>query len=40
MTVPTDNETWLIDRGDEIIRKKAKNGRDVLSAWERLVYCL
>jgi hypothetical protein len=38
--LPTDNETWLIDRSDEIIEKKADQGIVALSAWERLVYCL
>ena len=37
---PTDNETWLIDRGDEIIGKKADQGIVALSVWERLIYCL
>ena len=40
MVAPTDNETWLIDRGDEIIEKKVGRGIDGLSVWERLVYCL
>lgn len=40
MVAPTENESWLIDRGDEIIEKKVDCGLDGLSAWERLVYCL
>lgn len=38
--VPTDNETWLIDTGDDIIRKKAEQGRNAMTACERLVYCV
>ena len=37
---PSDNETWLIETGDLVIRKKAKSGIDGLLPWEALVYCL
>ena len=40
MTVPSENETWLIEAGDEVIQKMAASGSDGLSLWERLVYCL
>ena len=40
MSVPTNNETWVIERGDVIMRKEAQNGRESLGVWERLVYCL
>lgn len=40
MTAPTDNETWIIEAGDAVIRKKAANGSGGLAPWERLVYCL
>jgi len=40
MSVPTDNETWLIERGDTIIQKSAHSGMDSLDVWEKLVYCL
>jgi len=40
MTRPSDNETWLIDTGDLVIRKKAKSGIDGLLPWEAFVYCL
>ena len=40
MTLPTDNETWVIEAGDRIIQKKARRGRASLSPWEKLVYCL
>ncbi len=40
MSAPTDNETWLIETGDLIIRKMAGNGMASLSPWEALVYCL
>lgn len=36
----TDNETWLIEIGDVVIRKKASHGVDSLLPWEHLVYCL
>ena len=40
MAAPTENESWIIDKGDEIIQKKAAQGFDALSEWEKLVYCL
>jgi hypothetical protein len=39
MTV-TDNETWVIETGDRVIRKKVSGGIDSLSPWEMLLYCL
>jgi hypothetical protein len=38
--VPTDNETWVIENGDTVIRRKARDGIECLSSWETLVYCL
>ena len=35
-----DNETWLIDYGDEVIAKKASVGFDSLSPKEKTTYCL
>jgi hypothetical protein len=35
---PTDNETWLIDTGDDITGKRA--AESALTPLERLVYCL
>ena len=35
-----DNETWIVEEGDRIIRKKARLGPDRLTDWERLVYSL
>ena len=35
-----DNETWLIDAGDIVINKEAKQGYVSLSPVERLTYCL
>ncbi|MFT5823748.1 MAG: hypothetical protein ACI8ZM_005011, partial [Crocinitomix sp.] len=35
-----DNETWIIDYGDEVIIKKSSIGVDKLSSKDRLVYCL
>jgi hypothetical protein len=40
MAAPTDSETWVIETGDAIIRKKARGGAACLSPWEMLVYCL
>lgn len=37
---PSDNETWLIEIGDEVIVKKADQGEEALSAIERLIYCV
>ena len=34
-----DNETWLIEEGDRVIRK-AVLGFDQLTSWERLVYAV
>lgn len=39
MAGPSENETWLIEIGDVVIRKKA-NGGESLLPWEKLVYCL
>ena len=39
MSVPTENETWLIEAGDDVIHKKARDGASSLSAKERLIYC-
>lgn len=40
MASPSDNETWLIETGDLVIRKKANAGVKSLLPWEVLVYCL
>jgi hypothetical protein len=40
MRVPTDNETWVIETGDAIVRKKAGGSIECLTPWETLVYCL
>jgi hypothetical protein len=40
MTVPTDNETWVIETGDRVIHRMASGGIERLSPWEILVYCL
>lgn len=40
MSAPTENETWLIDTGDAIIRKKATQRPLWLTLPERLVYCV
>ena len=35
-----NNETWLLDVGDRVIRKKASTGWASLSSLEALVYCI
>lgn len=35
-----DNESWIVERGAEVVQKKAKVGESGLSDWERLVYCV
>src|SRR5437899_2555863 len=40
MSIPSENETWVIEAGDTVIQKKAHSGADSLSPWESLVYCL
>ena len=40
MSVPSANETWIIEAGDAVIQKKAHEGVDGLAPLERLIYCL
>ena len=40
MGVPSDNETWIIEAGDDVIQKKARDGVSSISPLERLIYCL
>ena len=40
MNAHSENETWVVERGGEVIEKKAQSGVSSLSTWERLVYCL
>ena len=40
MSVPTANESWVVDAGDTVIQKEARTGIASLSAVERLIYCL
>ena len=35
-----DNETWLLEEGDRIIKKEADSGLASLSPLERLIHCL
>ena len=37
---PSANETWLIEAGDAVIQRKARDGFTSLSPFERLIYCL
>ena len=34
-----DNESWLIEIGDEIIHKKSNSGYDALDEIEKAIYC-
>ena len=36
----TENQSWVVDRGGDVVEKKAQTGVASLSDWERLVYCL
>jgi hypothetical protein len=40
MSTPTDNENWIVERGGEVVEKKARVGLASLDDWEHLVYCL
>jgi hypothetical protein len=40
MSIPTINESWIIDAGDVVIQKKAHIGVDQLMPIERLIYCV
>jgi hypothetical protein len=40
MAGPTDNETWIIEAGDDVVHKKADHGRSSLTPLEQLIYCL
>jgi len=37
MTGTTDKQTWVIEEGDRIIRKKSSSGFDALTTWEKRV---
>ena len=36
----SDNETWIIDAGDSIVRQRAARGESSLTQLDRMVYCL
>jgi hypothetical protein len=36
----SENESWLINKGDEVIQKKATLGAQALTPMEKLIYCL
>jgi hypothetical protein len=40
MNALTENEIWIVERGGNIVEKRAQTGDAGLSLWERLVYCL
>ena len=37
---PVPNDSWVVEEGDRVIRKKAQGGLEGLTNYERLVYCL
>lgn len=40
MSAHTANQSWIVQTGDRVIRKKAQADAASLSDWEQLVYCL
>ena len=40
MSNPTGNETWIIETGDNVVRKMRELGSNGLTQWDNLVYCL
>ena len=40
MSMTIDNQTWLIEAGDAIIKKEMRLGAASLTAIERLIHCL
>ena len=40
MYAHSENESWVIHRGGDIVEKKARGGVASLNTWERLLYCL
>jgi hypothetical protein len=40
MSEPLDNATWIIEAGDYVIQRKARDGDNSLSPLEKLIYCL
>ena len=40
MSAPSENESWVVHRGGDVIEKQALSGDESLNTWERLLYCL
>jgi hypothetical protein len=40
MNAPTDNESWIVERGGDVVEKKAGRRSSSLNDWELLVYCV
>lgn len=36
----SENESWVVNRGGDVVEKKAQSGAASLNSWERLIYCL
>ena len=39
MNAHSENESWVVERGGQVVERKAQVGVAGLSDWERLVYC-
>ena len=40
MSATTENEDWIVERGGDIVEKKARSGLASLDDLEHLIYCL
>jgi hypothetical protein len=40
MSLPTTNESWIVQAGDVVIQKRARGGVGSLSPVEKLIYCV
>ena len=38
--IPTENETWLIEIGDEIIKRRAADGKESVPDVDNHIFCL
>jgi len=40
MSAPSENESWVVERGGDVVEKMDGAGVGSLSTWERLLYCI
>jgi hypothetical protein len=40
MDAHSENESWVVERGGQVVERKVQVGVTGLSDWERLLYCL